>query len=842
MRALWLLSALLFPLGAAASEPPPGQPAAAAAEAFAQGRAHFHAQRYDQATASLERALAQAPGSQETRLLLGLAASRAGNPERAAELLTSVIEARKSTLLDLARFELAELLLGQGEANLQAATAELRDIVMDANSPLREDAAFRYAEALARHAKEPGQRSKARRALKDFVRSWDTSPLRREALLLMAQLDLAEGRTRAAISQLKSIAARWPQSMAAATASAELARLGTEGHAVELRPSLDDKIAFADELMRERRFEEASALLEALRADTEAPLDRAQRVEATRLLARAYTETRREGEALELYDWLAKRGHRISHTRRARLLALTGDYEAAKKAISDRYGRKRGLYWKDMADLHFDFGRYEEAYHALRQSRRGERRAPSSAPEEHSYAWRLGWCLLNMGKYERAAKWFKPRRYGSRRTRQWPLYWRARALQMAGKTEEALEQFEALAAEAPVEYYGIQAHSRALEIKGEAPDAPEVAALGGGLIGSVIGGAAQTGPEGAAALPTGTVHWSRESLAGAFDQAPQPASLDARVAALEKLVERWGEHSVETRRALELTRMGFTDEALSELRVLDMDLKAVRRRGLGGIVYRARADLLDNRGQKAARGGASMRSKTRRDRKDAIALGRKRREVQRDLREVQTLFADPYALRRRVYETGGLPTTPAEPLEPWRQAYPIAYPDLVRTFSELSDVPPPFVYAIMTVESTFHPHPVSSADAYGLLQVIPRTGRRLAAELGFGEFSPELLLKPEVSIYFGTHYLGTLLDKFQHQEMLAAAAYNAGPHRVEAWIRANPGRPMDVFIEEIPYRQARGYARSVLANIARYRRIYHGEERVYVTNHLDTRVLAQPNY
>ena len=62
----------------------------------------------------------------------------------------------------------------------------------------------------------------------------------------------------------------------------------------------------------------------------------------------------------------------------------------------------------------------------------------------------------------------------------------------------------------------------------------------------------------------------------------------------------------------------------------------------------------------------------------------------------------------------------------------------------------------------------------------------------------ELLLKPEVSIYFGTHYLGSLLKKFQGQELLAAAAYNAGPHRIEGWLRANPTRPMDVFVEEIP--------------------------------------------
>ena len=148
----------------------------------------------------------------------------------------------------------------------------------------------------------------------------------------------------------------------------------------------------------------------------------------------------------------------------------------------------------------------------------------------------------------------------------------------------------------------------------------------------------------------------------------------------------------------------------------------------------------------------------------------------------------------------------------------------------------------MSVESTFHPHPVSIANAYGLLQVIPRTGRRLASELNYTEFSPELLLKPEVSVYFGSYYLGKLLEKFRGQELLAAAAYNAGPHRIESWIRANPNRPMDLFVENIPYREARGYARSVLERIAHYRRLYHGETHIYASNHLNPDCLAHPNY
>ena len=223
---------------------------------------------------------------------------------------------------------------------------------------------------------------------------------------------------------------------------------------------------------------------------------------------------------------------------------------------------------------------------------------------------------------------------------------------------------------------------------------------------------------------------------------------------------------------------------------------------------------------------------------------RNAKQIRHAVRRVQVAYGDYYGIRREAYERHDLRRQSPRNAEIalWKQAFPIAYPDMVNVFSEHHSVPAYFLYSIMSVESTFHPHPVSIANAYGLLQVIPRTGRRLASELRYNEFSPELLLKPEVSVYFGSYYLGKLLEKFKGQELLAAAAYNAGPHRIESWIRANPNRPMDLFVENIPYREARGYARSVLERIAYYRRLYHGEKRIYASNDLNPECLAHPNY
>ena len=87
-----------------------------------------------------------------------------------------------------------------------------------------------------------------------------------------------------------------------------------------------------------------------------------------------------------------------------------------------------------------------------------------------------------------------------------------------------------------------------------------------------------------------------------------------------------------------------------------------------------------------------------------------------------------------------------------------------------------------------------------------------------------------------------MLSRYRGQEPLASAAYNAGPHRVAAWLLARGNIDLDMFIEDIPYDQARGYTKTVLEHIAAYRRIYHGEEHLYIHNTLRADLGDGPNY
>ncbi len=826
LAALLLAALMLGPPGPARADALP--------DVLERARAQLDAGDAAQAAAALRAALDAAPEGPDRALaqhLLGRALLDAGDAQGAVAALEGALADGRTAVPDFVRYALAR---AHGALGAHAdAAAAYRLVALDRHSPLRIAAAFEHARAL----EAAGDADAARAAYGRFVDDYPDAPEARDARLQLAALEVDRGRATEAAPILRRVLVEAPRSRAGLAARAMAERLRTLGHAALVALTPERELERLEWLVSERRFEEAEADLAALRALAAERKERDLEVRATELLARVYRETRQEPRALELYEWLATRGVSTpSFAHVAEMQALGGDFETAERTLLAGYGRRRtNAYWEALGDLRFEFGRYEDALAAYKRSSRA-RRAVKGVPAELSLAWKVGWCHILTGQVEAAAPMFAPRRSWRRRDAQWPRYWKARSLAIAGRRDEALALYDALAEEGPLDYYGVLAASRAAELRGEVP-APAQAP--GPPSGDVVTVSAEDGESGPARRPT--VAWSDEALEGAFERAPGPAERAERQAALERLAARWGDVAPEARRAAELHRLGLVDEAMAELRVIDMDLRTLRGRGSAAFARRARADLLDNRREARARGGADIVDRKRKSRQQVRDFIKGASDLQRDLREAQVAFGDPYALRRaHVYGLGEAPTP--ETLDAWRLAHPVAFPELVQRFSALHVIPPYFLYAIMTVESTFHPHAVSVSNAYGLLQVIPKTGRRVAQALGYAEFSPELLLRPEVSIYFGSYYLGSLLDKFHGQELLAAAAYNAGPHRVEKWLRMSPNRPMDVFVEEIPFREARNYAKSVLENVARFRRAWHDEVHPYVSNHLEPRALPEPNY
>ena len=126
----------------------------------------------------------------------------------------------------------------------------------------------------------------------------------------------------------------------------------------------------------------------------------------------------------------------------------------------------------------------------------------------------------------------------------------------------------------------------------------------------------------------------------------------------------------------------------------------------------------------------------------------------------------------------------------------------------------------MRQESSFDAGAHSGADARGLMQVIPATGRRIAQAKGESDFEDAHLMRPQVSVAFGGWYLAQLLARYGGNFALAAASYNAGPLAVDGWIRQRAPLPTDVFIEDIPFRETRQYTKNVVGNTVAYHELY----------------------
>lgn len=155
----------------------------------------------------------------------------------------------------------------------------------------------------------------------------------------------------------------------------------------------------------------------------------------------------------------------------------------------------------------------------------------------------------------------------------------------------------------------------------------------------------------------------------------------------------------------------------------------------------------------------------------------------------------------------------------WRQEErPRAYAADVEAAARKYGLDPNLLFAVMRVESIFNRRIVSYAGAVGLMQIMPRTGYRIAQKLGRPEFEVTDLLDPKLNVEFSAWYLASLLERFDGNLPLAIASYNGGPHNVRLWMRANnPEMPLDTFLERIPFSQTHRYVQRVLTHYAAYR-------------------------
>ena len=155
-----------------------------------------------------------------------------------------------------------------------------------------------------------------------------------------------------------------------------------------------------------------------------------------------------------------------------------------------------------------------------------------------------------------------------------------------------------------------------------------------------------------------------------------------------------------------------------------------------------------------------------------------------------------------------------------RVIFPLDYWPLIRKHAEAQRLDPYLMAALIAQESTFTPDVRSAANAVGLMQLIPATGRRYAARAGI-RFSAATLTNPETNIRLGMRYFRDLVDRFGGAHF-ALAGYNAGEHRVVRWIAERPGFEQDEFIDDIPFQETQNYVKRILGTADDYRRLYGG--------------------
>jgi len=193
--------------------------------------------------------------------------------------------------------------------------------------------------------------------------------------------------------------------------------------------------------------------------------------------------------------------------------------------------------------------------------------------------------------------------------------------------------------------------------------------------------------------------------------------------------------------------------------------------------------------------------------------------------EVARIFADSGQYNRaievmkRTVPSYFAVDIPELPRPYWEALFPKAYWNDLHRFASQNSLDPYLVASLIRQESEFNPNAISHANAVGLMQLLPGTGRKVAKDLKMRHFTPSQLYTPTVNLELGTAYFKSMIDRFGSPEY-ALAAYNAGADRVEDWKSQGKYRDMAEFVESIPFTETREYVQAIMRNTSVYKQLY----------------------
>ncbi|WP_317203329.1 lytic transglycosylase domain-containing protein [Janthinobacterium sp.] len=160
----------------------------------------------------------------------------------------------------------------------------------------------------------------------------------------------------------------------------------------------------------------------------------------------------------------------------------------------------------------------------------------------------------------------------------------------------------------------------------------------------------------------------------------------------------------------------------------------------------------------------------------------------------------------------------------YTQRYPSPHDDIMHPATQTLGLDKAWVYGLIRQESRFIMDAQSHVGASGLMQVMPSTGRWVAKKIGLADFVQDMLSDVRTNILLGTNYMNMVIGGLDGSQVLATAAYNAGPGRLRSW-RATLTGPLEgaIFAETIPFSETRVYVKNVMANATYYAALFENK-------------------
>ncbi len=190
-------------------------------------------------------------------------------------------------------------------------------------------------------------------------------------------------------------------------------------------------------------------------------------------------------------------------------------------------------------------------------------------------------------------------------------------------------------------------------------------------------------------------------------------------------------------------------------------------------------------------------------------------QATKDFDDVQLLAAAEFAARRQWYDLAIITADKTIEMHDFALRYPTPYRDLMKPAAGEQGVDEAWVYGITRQESRFMHYARSGVGAAGLMQLMPATAKWAAPRAGISNYSNNMIHDLNTNITLGTYYLSHTLELFNGQEVMATAAYNAGPSRAKKWAADVPLEGA-IYAESIPFSETRTYVQRVLANAHLY--------------------------